>query len=133
MSAPTATHDPEVDVAQVSLTRRPATAQPGDDQLVTELHLKTRDSAANITVDAEGRSELNGLMSAPTDKSARWLESIPQRPCMSQPESRWLYHRAEETFHRLNTWLRGKDTGRTNRFTKRVGFAAPQGSPLYST
>jgi integrase len=72
------------------------------------LHLKTRDSAADITVDAEVMRELRALMPAPTTKRAPWSQFILQSQHAPQPDSLRPYYRAEETFDRLNTWLRAK-------------------------
>jgi integrase len=72
------------------------------------LHLKTRDSAADITVDAEVIAELRALMPRPTDKPAPWSQFILQSPRAPQPDSARAYYRCEATFDRLNTWLRGK-------------------------
>jgi hypothetical protein len=72
------------------------------------LHLKTRDSAADITVDPEVIAELRALMPRPTGKPARWSHFILQSSRAPQPDSLRPYYRCEETFDRLNTWLRGK-------------------------
>lgn len=72
------------------------------------LHLKTRDAAAEITVDPEVIAELRALMPKPTDQPARGSQFILQSPRAPQPESLRPYYRAEETFDRLNAWLRGK-------------------------
>lgn len=72
------------------------------------LHLKTDDSDGKITVDPEAMAELRALMPAPTDKPARWSQFILQGTRPPQPESLRPYYRCEETFDRLNAWLRGK-------------------------
>ena len=53
-------------------------------------------------------AELRALMPAPTNQSARWSQFILQSSCAPQPESLRPYYRCEETFDRLNAWLRGK-------------------------
>lgn len=72
------------------------------------LHLKTRDAAAEITVDPEVIAELRALMPAPTDKPAQSLRFILQSERKPKPESLRPYYRCEETFDRLNVWLRRK-------------------------
>ncbi len=72
------------------------------------LHLKTRDSAADITVDPEVMAELRAFMPAPTTRAAPWSQFILQSPREPQPDSLRPYYRAEDTFGRLNTWLRAK-------------------------
>lgn len=72
------------------------------------LHLKTRDSAADISVDPEVMAELRALLPCPTDKPAPWAQFILQSPHAPKPDSLRSYYRAEETFDRLNAWLRGK-------------------------
>ena len=72
------------------------------------LHLKTRDSAADITIDPEVATELNALKPAPTAERERWSQFILKSPHAPQPEALRAYYRCEETFDRLNAWLRGK-------------------------
>jgi Phage integrase family len=72
------------------------------------LHLKTRDATAQITVDPEVIAELRALLPAPTDKPGRWSQFILQSARAPQPDSLRPYYRCEETFDRLNAWLRGK-------------------------
>ncbi len=72
------------------------------------LHLKTRDSAADITVDPEMMIELRALMPVPTGKPLPWSQFILQSAHAPRPDSVRVYYRAEATFNRLNTWLRGK-------------------------
>lgn len=72
------------------------------------LHLKTRDAAAEIAVDPEVIAELRALLPGPMDKSVRWSQFILQSPRPPQPDSARPYYRCEETFDRLNAWLRGK-------------------------
>jgi hypothetical protein len=78
------------------------------------LHLKTRDSAADITVDAELLSELRALMPRPARKRAPWSQFILRSSRPPKPNSVRAYYRCEATFDRLNTWLRGKGV-RTNK------------------
>jgi integrase len=70
------------------------------------LHLKTRDSAAAITVDPEVMAELRLLMPAqePSIKP-RFVLKSPHAP---KPNSPRPYYRAEDTFDHLNQWLRGQ-------------------------
>lgn len=72
------------------------------------LHLKTRDSAAAISVDREVMSELRALMPTPQVKPPKWSQFILQSPHAPQPDSLRPYYRAKDTFNRLNAWLRGK-------------------------
>jgi integrase len=72
------------------------------------LHLKTRDAAAEITVDPEVIAELRALMPAPTVKRVRSSPFVLQSERPPKPESLRAYYRCEETFDRLNAWLRGK-------------------------
>jgi integrase len=66
------------------------------------LHLKTHDSAGEITVDAEVIAELRQLM--PASKSAFIIASDrPPRNDSARP-----YYRCERVFDRLNEWLRSK-------------------------
>ena len=72
------------------------------------LHLKTDDSADEITVDPEVIAELRAMMSKPADKRVEW--SQPSRLAFAHraPELPRPYYRCEETFERLNAWLRSK-------------------------
>jgi integrase len=72
------------------------------------LHLKTRDAAAEITVDPEVIAELRAFIPAPTDKPVQSLRFILQSERPPKPESLRPYYRCEETFDRLNAWLRRK-------------------------
>ena len=72
------------------------------------LHLKTRDAAAEISVDPEVIAELRALMPAPSDEPSRWPQFILQSMRVPKPDSLRPYYRAEETLDRLNAWLRGK-------------------------
>ncbi len=72
------------------------------------LHLKTRDAAAEIAVDPEVVAELRALLPGPIDKPVRWSQFILQGTRPPQPDSLRPYYRCEETFDRLNAWLRGK-------------------------
>jgi len=72
------------------------------------LHLKTEDSAAEITVDAEVLAELRALMPAPTDKRVAWSQFVLVSNRPPRPDSVRPYYRCEETFDRLNAWLRSK-------------------------
>jgi integrase len=66
------------------------------------LHLKTRDSAGVITIDAEVLAELRELL--PASKSPFILTSDrPPRNNSPRP-----YYRCEPIFDRLNDWLRSK-------------------------
>ena len=53
-------------------------------------------------------AELRALLPGPTDKPARWSQFILRGTRPPQPESLRPYYRCEETFDRLNAWLRGK-------------------------
>ena len=72
------------------------------------LHLKTRDSAADIAVDPEVMAELSALMPVPTAKPAPWSQFILKSAHAPQPDALRAFYRCEDTFDRLNTWLRGK-------------------------
>ncbi len=72
------------------------------------LHLKTRDSAADIAVDPEVMVELHALQPDSTAKPVKWSQFILQSPRAPQPNALRPFYRAEDTFDRLNTWLRGK-------------------------
>ncbi len=72
------------------------------------LHLKTRDSAADITIDPEVTAELQALQPAPTGKPEPWSQFILKSPHAPQPEALRAFYRCEDTFDRLNIWLRGK-------------------------
>lgn len=77
-------------------------------QETEHLHLKTRDSAADISIDPEVMTELRALMPAPTSAPLPWSQFILQSPNAPQSDSLRPYYRAEKTFDRLNTWLRKK-------------------------
>jgi integrase len=66
------------------------------------LHLKTHDSAGEITVDAEVIAELRQLM--PTGKS-RFIITCDRPP---RNDSARPYYRCEPVFDQLNEWLRSK-------------------------
>ncbi len=79
------------------------------------LHLKTQDSAGEITVDAEVIAELRELM--PAGKSTfiissliTWGNGEKKRTHTRQPrnDSSRPYYRCEPIFDRLNEWLRSK-------------------------
>jgi len=72
------------------------------------LHLKTDDSAAEITVDPEVLVELRAMIEKPTEKAAQWKQFVLVGSRPPRPESPRPYYRCEETFERLNAWLRGK-------------------------
>ncbi len=72
------------------------------------LHLKTDDSAAEITVDPEVIAELRAMMPKPTDKPVSWAQFVLVGNRPPRPESPRPYYRCEETFERLNAWLRSK-------------------------
>jgi integrase len=72
------------------------------------LHLKTDDSAAEITADPEVLVELRAMIPKPTDKPAQWKQFVLVGHRPPRPESPRPYYRCEETFERLNAWLRSK-------------------------
>ncbi len=72
------------------------------------LHLKTRDAAAEISIDAEVIAELQALMPPPSSKRTRWSQFILTSGSPPRPESRRPYYRCEPTFDNLNVWLRSK-------------------------
>lgn len=72
------------------------------------LHLKTQDSAADISVDPEVIAELRALMPAPTAANTPWAQFVLTSARPPRPESPRPYYRCEDTFQRLNEWLRGK-------------------------
>lgn len=71
------------------------------------LHLKTEDSAAEITIDPEVLTELAAFKPALTDNFA-WSQFILVSNRPPRPESLRPYYRCDETFDRLTTWLRSK-------------------------
>ena len=76
---------------------------------VTEwLHLKTRESAADISVDPEVMAELRALLPRPTAKPAKGSQFILHSSHLPRPNALRPYYRCETTFDRLNVWLRGK-------------------------
>ena len=72
------------------------------------LHLKTEDSAADITADAEVIGELRAFLPPPTTAAVPWSQFILTSTRPPRPESGRAYYRCEDTFCRLNEWLRGK-------------------------
>lgn len=72
------------------------------------LHLKTQDSAADITADAEVIAELRALMPPPTEARGPWGQFVLTSLRPPRPESSRAYYRCEDTFQRLNEWLRNK-------------------------
>ena len=72
------------------------------------LHLKTHDSAAEITVDPEVLQELRSMMPAPSDIPSPWPQFILVSDRPPRPESVRAYYRCDETFRRLAAWLRSK-------------------------
>ncbi len=66
------------------------------------LHLKTKDSAGNITIDPEVSAELREFM--PQSQSPFIIAS--DRP--PRNDSARIYYRCEPVFDRLNAWLRSK-------------------------
>lgn len=72
------------------------------------LHLKTSDSAAEITVDAEVLSELRDLMPKPSSTPTPWSQFILVSARPPRPDSLRAYYRCQETFQRLAAWLRSK-------------------------
>lgn len=99
------------------------------------LHLKTRDSADDIAVDPEVMAELRALMPAPTDEPVRWSQFILQSPRAPQPDALRPFYRAEDTFDRLNTWLRRKGI-RANKplheLRKEVGAVIATAQGIYA-
>jgi len=72
------------------------------------LHLKTRDSAADITVDPEVMAELSAFKRPTQLKPQSWSQFVLQSTHAPKPNALRPYYRAADTFDRLNTWLRGK-------------------------
>lgn len=72
------------------------------------LHLKTDDSAADIAADPEVIAELRAMMPKPGEAPAQWSQFVLVSHRPPRPESPRPYYRCEETFDRLNEWLRGK-------------------------
>ena len=72
------------------------------------LHLKTRDAAADITIDPEVVAELRAFMPKPALKRGKTSPFILESKRPPKPESLRAYYRCKETFNRLNVWLRGK-------------------------
>jgi hypothetical protein len=72
------------------------------------LHLKTRDAAAEITVDPEVIAELDALRPPLSDQPAPWSQFILHSPRAPRPDAFRACYRCEETFDRLNAWLRSK-------------------------
>lgn len=70
------------------------------------LHLKTADSAADITVDEEVFAELRALKPSSDSPPTKWSQFILVSTRPPQPNSARAYYRCEDTFDRLNTWLR---------------------------
>jgi integrase len=72
------------------------------------LHLKTNDSAAEITVDAEVLAELRAMKPKTGEAPAQWSQFVLASNRPPKPESVRAYYRCEATLDRLNAWLRGK-------------------------
>lgn len=72
------------------------------------LHLKTVDSADEITVDPEVIAELRAMIPQPANKPEPWSQFVLIGVRPPRPESPRPYYRCEETFKRLNAWLRSK-------------------------
>ena len=79
------------------------------------LHLKTNDSAGNITIDPEVSAELREFMAGSTSpfvisSQITWKVGKKQRTRTREPrnDSSRIYYRCEPVFERLNAWLRGK-------------------------
>lgn len=72
------------------------------------LHLKTHDSAAEITVDSEVLAELRAFQPPPPATPAPWSQFILVSARPPHPESKRPYYRCLHTFRRLNKWLRSK-------------------------
>lgn len=72
------------------------------------LHLKTNDSAAEITVDAEVLAELRACQPAPAAAPAPWSQFVLVSSRAPRPETPRPIYRCADTFDRLNAWLRGK-------------------------
>ena len=72
------------------------------------LHLKTRDSAADIAIDPEVMMELRSLMPTKTSEPEPWSQFILESTHAPQPEALRPYYRCQDTFDTLNTWLKSK-------------------------
>jgi integrase len=72
------------------------------------LHLKTSDSAAEITIDAEVLAELRAYEPAPAAVPAPWSQFVLVSARAPRAETKRPLYRCEDTFDRLNAWLRGK-------------------------
>ena len=72
------------------------------------LHLKTIDSAADIAADSEVMDELRAMMPKPGEAPVQWSQFVLVSNRPPRPESPRPYYRCEETFDRLNDWLRKK-------------------------
>ena len=72
------------------------------------LHLKTQDSAAEIAIDPEVVAELRALLPAPGEDRGGWPQFVLRSERPPRPESPRPYYRCEDSFERLNAWLRGK-------------------------
>lgn len=99
------------------------------------LHLKTRDSAADIAIDPEVMAELSALKPETTDNSGKWSQFILQSPRAPQPDALRPFYRAEKTFHRLNVWLRGKGIGANkplHELRKEVGAVIATEQGIYA-
>jgi integrase len=66
------------------------------------LHLKTKDSAGEITIDSEVSAELREFMSA---SQSPFIITSDRPPRNDSPR---IYYRCEPIFDRLNEWLRSK-------------------------
>ncbi|GDY22974.1 hypothetical protein LBMAG56_43210 [Verrucomicrobiota bacterium] len=72
------------------------------------LHLKTADSAADITVDPEVIRELRDLMPPPTARPAPWSQFVLASLRPPRPESPRPYYRCQSAFAELSRWLKSK-------------------------
>jgi hypothetical protein len=66
------------------------------------------DSSADIAVDPEVMAELRAMMPKLTDTPAPWSQFVLVSHRPPRPESPRPHYRCEETFDRLNVWLRDK-------------------------
>jgi len=72
------------------------------------LQLKTRDSAADISIDPEVMAELRALQPVQEKKPAPWSQFILKSLHAPRPASLRPFYRCEDTFHSLYAWLRSK-------------------------
>jgi hypothetical protein len=72
------------------------------------LHLKTPDSAADIAVDPEVMAELRAMKPSSSRKLVKGAQFILKSELAPRPDALRPFYRAENTFYRLNAWLREK-------------------------